>query len=244
MKKTAILILSVAFVIAGFSQSLQISDNQGVIPNNSEIIQAGSPQVHEITTSLNVKNTSAGNINVLCRKTEILMMDSTEVTMCWGGACWPAKIHLSPEPTLINAGQTSTEFVGHYSEVNFHNFKPGVSVVRWTFFDRENPADSVTVVIKYTSYPLSIPETGIRNSMTDIYPNPASDRATVSYQPGTYDGEILVRNMIGKTVFQQKVTGGAGKMVINTTDLPDGIYFCSMLADGKVVKTMKLIIRH
>lgn len=244
MKKTAILILSVAFVIAGFSQSLQLSDNQGVIANNSEIIQAGSPQVHELSTYLVVKNISSANINVLCRKTEMLLMDSTEVTMCWGGACWPAKIHLSPEPTLINAGQASTEFVGHYSDVNFHNFKPGVSVVRWTFFDRDKPADSVTVVIKYTSYPLAVPETGVRISMNDIFPNPASDRATVSYQLGGSGGEIMLRNMIGKTVFQEKLTGGAGKMVINTTDLPDGIYFCTLLADGKVVKTQKLIIRH
>jgi hypothetical protein len=108
MKKNAIFfVIMIGITIFGFSQSLQLTDNKGVvIPNNSEIIQATGPDGTEIITYMYVKNIGTKDISVLCRKSQFKMLDSTEITMCWAGACYPASTFLSPNAQLITVGQT------------------------------------------------------------------------------------------------------------------------------------------
>jgi hypothetical protein len=247
MKKIVLFfVLLTGLAVVGFAQSLQLSNNQGIIVANGEIIQLGSPDSTELITYMNVKNIGTTNKNVLCRKTEIKMLDSTEITMCWAGGCYPPKTNLSPSAQLITPGQTNTEFVGHYTQMAFNHFKSGESVVRWCFFDQQNPNDSVSVLIKYTSYPLGISEkSGRVAELSNVYPNPASTRATVGFElPAGTSGTLVIRDMIGKTVYSEQLNGSFGKTVINTLDLSDGIYFCSLLVDGKSVQTRKMIVRH
>jgi hypothetical protein len=226
-------------VLNVFAQNIQLSNNEGIIQNNSEIIQAGSPNIAELVTYMNVKNTTSASMKILCRKTEMILLDSTEVTMCWGGACWPSKIHLSPEPTIIAAGATSNEFVGHYSQVLFQHFKPGESV-----FDMDKPSDSTTVVIKYLSWPLNVPEIAARPEMSSIYPNPASAQAWFSLDiPKGTNATLIIRDMLGKSVFTQSDLS-SGKTQVNTSAFNDGIYFCTLMADGKMIETRKLVVKH
>lgn len=244
MKRILALVIVSMVALTVFAQNIQLSNNEGIIQNNSEIIQVGSPAISELITYMNVKNTTAASMKILCRKTEMILLDSTEVTMCWGGACWPSKINLSPEPTVIAAGATSNEFVGHYSQVLFQHFKPGETVVRWTFFDMDKPSDSTTVVIKYTSWPMNVPEIAARPEMSGIYPNPASSQANFSLDiPKGTSATLVIRDMLGKEVFAQKDLS-SGINQVNTSAFNDGIYFCTLMADGKMIETRKLVVKH
>ncbi|MEI6434987.1 MAG: T9SS type A sorting domain-containing protein [Bacteroidota bacterium] len=248
MKKfTLFFILLTAITVYAFSQSLQITDNKGVIiPANSEIIQIGSPDSGQLSTYMYVKNIGTKSLNVLCRKTQFLMLDSTEITMCWAGACYPAKTNLSPNAQLINVGQTITDFVGHYVQVAGKHFKSGESVVRWCFFDKANPTDSVSVRIKYTSFPLGISEPADRQAMlSNVYPNPASAEANFNFElPAGKSGSVIIRDIIGKSVYSENLRGSTGKVVVNTMNFADGVYFCVLLVDEKMVQTRKMIVKH
>lgn len=248
MKKSAILfIFMIVITVFGFAQSLQLTDNKGVvIPNKSEIIQATGPDGTEIITYMYVKNIGTKEINVLCRKSQFKMLDSTEITMCWAGACYPAATFLSPNAQLIAVGQTITDFTGHYLQIKYRPLKSGESVVRWSFFDKANPGDSVSIVVKYYSYPLGIPEPGYRQaSLSNVYPNPASDQAHVNFElPTGTTGTVIIRDMIGKVVYRENLETENGKATINTQNFSDGIYFCSLMMDEKTILTRKMIIRH
>jgi hypothetical protein len=247
MKKLILSVYLLSIVaFYGYSQSITLSNIHGNIAPNSEIIQAGTPDSSELITYLNVKNTGVNTIKVLCKKVELSMLDSTEMSMCWAGGCYPSGTNISPNDQSIAPGQTITEFSGHYTQIAFNHFKSGESVVRWVFFDRANPNDSVSVTVKYTSYPLGIEDSkGSRGVLSNIFPNPAAGDASCSYSvPSGARGSVVIRDIIGSTVQTQLLPDATGRINLNTMNLGDGVYFCSLLVDGKVSQTKKLIVKH
>jgi hypothetical protein len=84
-----------------------------------------------------------------------------------------------------------------------------------------------------------------RGSLSSPYPNPASVYASFSYAiPAGSQGEIVIRDIVGSTVGRQLLSVSSGKASVNVLNLRDGIYFCSLLVDGKVSQTKKLVVRH
>jgi hypothetical protein len=77
--------------------------------------------------------------------------------------------------------------------------------------------------------------------LMSIVPNPASDKATIYYSIGT-EGEIRVTNVFGQTVAAYKVNAGTGQVNVDCAHLASGIYYTSLVAHGKIEKTMKLVI--
>jgi hypothetical protein len=230
----------------GYSQSLTLSNQHGAIQPNAIIVQAGTPDSVELITYLNVKNISNATIKVFCKKVQLTMLDSTEMTMCWAGNCYPAPVNVSPFSQSINAGQTNTEFIGHYTQTAFSHFKSGESVIRWVFYNQANVNDSASVTVKYTTYPLGIDESNGRQAvLSNAYPNPANAVAGFNYAvPSGSQARIVIRNILGSIVHSEQVSTGSGKISVNTANLTDGIYFYSLMLDGKNSQTKKLVVKH
>lgn len=127
-----------------------LNKNNIPIPQNTIIFQTGTIDSSELITRMNVKNNSTYPISVLCKKTTILLTDSTDLTMCWAGSCYPPIVNVSIYSQLIQPNQIITDFDGRYFPVyvNF-KFRKSESIVRWTFFNENTPNDSASVTIKY-----------------------------------------------------------------------------------------------
>jgi hypothetical protein len=41
-----------------------------------------------------------------------------------------------------------------------------------------------------------------------------------------------------------QIASGNGKFNISTTNLSDGIYFYSLMVNGKIIQTKKLMVKH
>ncbi len=230
------------------SQSLSLSNNQGPVADNSTIIQAGTPDSAKLITYLYVKNVGTHAINVYSKKAEISVIDSIETTMCWAGACYGPTTNISPNYQPIDVGQTITDFVGDYTWAGLSQpgFKSGESTVRWVFFNDADHNDSVSVTVKYTTYPLGVNDkAATQDLLSNAYPNPADATATFNYSvPSGSQGTIIIRNLVGSTVQTEQVSSGAGKITISSAFLSDGLYFCSLMLDGKISQTKKLVVRH
>ena len=246
MKRLIFVLLLAAAACSGHAQSLQLSNIHGVIAPNAIIIQAGTPDSLEMITYLNVKNIGTGTMSVYCKKSELSMLDSTQMTMCWADGCYPPDVNVSPSAKTIQAGETITDFVGHYSQIAYLPFMKGESVIRWVFYDAEDDNDSMSVTIKYTSYPVGVEETTQPlATLSNASPNPASAHASFSYfVPSGSVGEIIIRNVLGSTIHSEKLPSGHGTSTINTTNLSNGIYFYSLLVDGKLCQSKRLIVKH
>jgi len=238
-----------AVVFSGFAQSLELSTMEGtVIPANSHIMQYVDPLSGSMfSTLLNVKNTSSAPISVLCKKVQLTLIDSTAFAMCWAGSCYPSETFVSPNAQLIESGQTNSEFSGDYMSTKMsYTFNIGESEIRWVFFSQDNVNDSVSVTIKYSTFGLSIEDGDVRQaSLSNAYPNPAGANSSFSYSaPSGSQGAVVVRNILGSTMLSEPLVAGNGKFTINTGNFGDGIYFYSLMIDGKISQTKKLIVKH
>ena len=119
--------------------------------------------------------------------------------------------------------------------------------MRWVFFyDSGSLHDSACVTIKYTSYPVGVRETiSSQGFLSSVFPNPADAKTCFTYSvPSGLQRMIIIRNLIGATMQTEQLSSDAGKLTISTANLNDGIYFCSLMVDGKIIQTKKLIVKH
>ncbi len=81
----------------------------------------------------------------------------------------------------------------------------------------------------------------------EIFPNPASEEAVVSYQlADNADVKITIADLLGKEVMQvtnEKQNAGEHQRNINTEQLQNGIYFVEMNFNGRQL-TQKLVIER
>lgn len=75
------------------------------------------------------------------------------------------------------------------------------------------------------------------------YPNPANDNVNISYNV-TEASQIVFYNIVGEQVKQLNVTSGINTINVETSDLPAGTYFYSMISDSKITATKRLVIKH
>lgn len=92
----------------------------------------------------------------------------------------------------------------------------------WVRVHEAFPGQSMTWLIKAVTSKTE-PQTGIGEVETDgiaLYPNPASEKLTVSV---TEPGEVRVMDVMGRIVLQKQVTAGANTLDVGA--LPAGVYY-------------------
>lgn len=77
---------------------------------------------------------------------------------------------------------------------------------------------------------------------TVIYPNPASERATISIDGLSVGAEIRLTDQLGKTILVEELPSGTKTYEINTSTLTSGVYYVR-ISCGTAVNTQKLIVR-
>lgn len=181
----------------------------------------------------------------------------------------PIDTYVGYEQTM---GDANTEFLMCFGNCTEGNFAGPVTLnpsEEYTLFDIAYfPATTNTVIIKvdimkaaategeyetlesfYVKYydEVGLEQAKATNLSLSAYPNPAVNNAKLSYAiPSNYSkAEISVRNMVGKTVATIPAKVGVKSAVnINTSELPNGVYFYSVVADGVTLSTKKLVVRH
>lgn len=224
------------------AQSFELADDFGVLANGAEVYHSGPPDTLQLITWLHLSNISGNTINVLMKKEEISMVPGTTSSICWGGYCYGTGMMVSTFPLTMPPGETEYGCFGHYGPGGGR----GESVVRWTFFNESDPMDSISVTAHYSTYPLAnenIPDPSGVLSFTGKVP--ANDQIMVSYslQPGR-QGRIELRNLAGKIISVSRTISLSGTISLSVMSLPSGIYFCTLMVDGKPIVTRKVPVCH
>jgi hypothetical protein len=78
------------------------------------------------------------------------------------------------------------------------------------------------------------------------YPNPSNDEMSVDYSipSGVKEAGFVIYNLLGRTVKEIAIDQYNGSLTVNTSGMPEGIYFYSFLIDREPATTHKLIIKH
>jgi hypothetical protein len=83
-------------------------------------------------------------------------------------------------------------------------------------------------------------------SISNIYPNPASEVAAVDYAiaPGVGEAKLVFYNVLGAPVGEFPLDRNERKLTIRTSEYTNGLYFYQLYVDGKSLVTKKLLIRN
>jgi hypothetical protein len=83
-------------------------------------------------------------------------------------------------------------------------------------------------------------------TVSNIYPNPAHDYATIDYTITGSVNEVNMSfyNLLGHEVANFEIDKFDRKLKVQTTNWDSGIYLYQLVIDGKKVVTKKLLVRH
>jgi hypothetical protein len=83
-------------------------------------------------------------------------------------------------------------------------------------------------------------------TVSNIYPNPANDYATVDYiiSGNVNEASMSFYNLLGHEVANYELDKNDRKLKVQTTSWDSGIYLYQLVVDGKKLVTKKLLVRH
>ncbi|MFC6191133.1 T9SS type A sorting domain-containing protein [Dyadobacter subterraneus] len=83
-------------------------------------------------------------------------------------------------------------------------------------------------------------------TVSNIYPNPASEYAEVDYTISSdlRDAKLIVYNVLGSQMAEYPLVKNDNKLRINTREMSTGLYFYQLALEGKKVATKKMLVRH
>ncbi len=244
MKKIVLSTLCLTLFCGAFAQSFTLKDTLGNIVSGSTIQFLGNPADEVIASRVNITNNSAVAKTVKVRKVIHAgdTLTGTTNTFCWY-LCWAGDVYESPYAVTIQPGATETQFVGDYNPKTV----PGISKISYVFFDVDNRDDSVAVEIQYNASPASVGEDiASKVKFSDPYPNPAINTVNVDYSipESVRKATITITNMLGVKVKEVKLENRSGKARIPVSELVNGIYFYSLVADDQVMITRKFTVKR
>jgi hypothetical protein len=242
MKKFVLFVLLAGIAaFYGFSQSLSLADSLGPIANNSTLVKSGTISDVEIVSHIFVKNNTGAPVDVQVKKVELSVVPGSMNTFCWG-LCFSPSVYVTSTPiTIASNWIDSLGFSGHYSPQEV----TGITHMRYVFFKDGDPTDSVCVNVDYAAFPVGMESVSRKGELSNAYPNPAGSTTAFSFNlPEGTTGSIMFRDVLGSMVKNVNLNGTQGKISVATDNLRDGIYFYSLLVNGKSTQTKKLIVKH
>ncbi len=193
-------------------------------------------------TFIYFENISGQEINYRVQLTEKNLSQGATVQMCFSGSC--LETDLSDVKTL-QAGEVMRDFDLTYLYPTLDVSRVKVSFVS---ADNDEVLQSFDVTYSETLEQVSVPkvEKNVGLSLS-ASPIPAASYTNIRYSiPTQYkNANIVIRNPLGTVVAKYTVpTGKNGKVNVNVSNLNSGMYFYSIVADGKTLSTKKLIVKH
>jgi hypothetical protein len=243
MKKFVLPLFLIIFAaLSGYTQSFLLSDNFGSLTNGAGIIQSGPSDTLQLITWLNLTNNTAGTLRVMMKKEEINMLPGTSSSICWAGYCYGPEMMVCAEPLVMLPGELVSGCFGHFGP---HGSR-GVSKIRWTFFNQSDAKDSLSITVQYSTYPLA--ENNLPVPPFDLSfagPVPCDHQVMLKFSmPPGIPGRIELRNPSGKLILANHVGTASGTTSFNTSALPAGVYYCTLMVDGKPSVTRKVPVCH
>lgn len=239
--KQIFLLTIIIFALSSFvkAQSFEIVNDLGENISGTTIIIPMSIN-GDATPHFKVKNVSAGQVSARISKSYMDgPVDGSGNNMCspttiltTTGSC----VTSSQTPIFIlTAGETSGE--AHLSFDQGPN--SGITTIQYKVFKEDNVSDYK--VINYTYSTL----TAVNNLSADLfsaYPNPASRNFTIQHNYGS-QAVVEIFNVLGKSV--AKISSNSGNQInIDCSKWENGYYFCRLYNNGKIEKTIKLVVTH
>jgi hypothetical protein len=238
MKKLVSLFFVLIFAYNIHAQ-ITISDYDGLdLTNTTAFLPSGQAYHFQVT------NNGSSEITFIVEVMEFSVPDdATGIAVCGGGTC--VQVFSAPvtigSPVTLAAGDTYGEEGNPDGEVTDVSYTPGGSTgaayITIRVYEEGNESNSAEFTLD-TEFTYIL---GISLKSYNVYPNPAYQSFSVKLSEELVGSRIIFTNVLGKVVFTDVLNNG--NSVYSTDRFKKGMYFYTILKDGKSVGTKKLIIK-
>ncbi len=247
MKKLVLLLtLLIGAGAYASAQSLSMHLDGVAIENGQSVYINGEmtgDQFEEFLAHMLVKNNSDRELAVKARREDVEVVEGSMNYLCWV-SCFGNDVFESPDAYNLAPGEMTSDeiFAGHYAPQG----NVGTSIVKYTFFSESDPTDNVSFMAHFVASPTSVNDILAKSVISDVYPNPAGQNVFFDYDLPleVKSAGVTLFNLLGQEVISQPINDFAGKLQINISDLPEGVYFYSLTLNQQNAVTKKLIIRR
>lgn len=243
MKKLILTLVMILSVTALSAQRYIVTEKESgnVVENGASyyIYGDGSANYGELVLDLRV--TANEDVNLTASVDVIQNVEGTYNSICLDQCYAPG---ITVTPVVSFAAGDSKDFAMHYMYENSIEEVLGQEQIMKYYLHEEgsNGLFIINVTFKYSLD--GIDDYSRAGVFSNAYPMPARDVVNFDYNfASSVNAEIAIFNMMGQEVLRNEINGMSGKASINVSDLTDGIYFYSLIINGKTEKSNKLIIR-
>ena len=243
MKKLFFTLALLLSVFALSAQSFVVYDSTGeVVENGTSFYIYGDGEENWGELKLELSVTALDNVRLIAEKVEGPVVEQTMNYICWG-QCLDPSVYVS-NPYDMTSGM-SDAFSMHYMYTNTIEEVAGLEqIMTYYLYPANNPDDKFTINVTFKYSLANIEDYSSAEVFGNAYPVPASDVVNFDYNfASSVNAEVAIFNMMGQEVLRSQINGVSGKASINVSDLADGVYFYSLIVNGKTEKSNKIVIR-
>ena len=247
MKKIILSLLSLILFTLYAHAQLIILDSEGVDITDETITVNGTTDDSYFKVNVFLSNTGEEAVEIFVKKIEMDIADGAFITFCWKGSCFPPEVFDVQDPIVLESDQITrdTDFY-----IEFHNGDiGGISEARYEFYSENDSFDTVSVTVRFDISTTTFVNGFNHQSnfhLSDPQPNPARGFTWINYSvpAGSSNAQIVVRNLLGKSVHTENINFGSNRVRINTQNLNNGIYIYSLIIDNQVVESKRLVVTN
>lgn len=236
---TTIILLSLS---ALFAQNLELMKADGSSIVNDSITITTTDNSSTINVPVYVKNNDNKSMDVLVKVYTKEMVSGSSASYCWGSSCFDIATNQPDAFTTIAVSDTSKEFHSDYEP----NENTGLSEIMYTFYNKYNSDDSISVTIYYNV----TTTTGIADKLNEIkesirsYPNPVQNTLHFNYNlKDNTDASVAVYDIVGKRIKHQIINFTEKSSFIDVSDIKPGVYIWTFEVEGVPIKSEKILKR-
>lgn len=195
----------------------------------------------EISFGFKIKNMTSENLSaqISKRATEgpvegsFNSMCSPKTVLSQGGAC---SVGATSSVFTLQANEVSD--IGHFQFTQGPN--PGVTTIVYKVYNTNNSGQFSMLTLKFST-PSSI-NTSVAQ-LINVYPNPATNYINIEHNIKT-KAVIEIYDVLGKNILKYNADNSNSYFSIDCSKWDNGYYFCRISSEGKIEKTIKLVVTH
>lgn len=253
MKKVILSFSSIIvfFVSWGQQYAVYVEENCSNVDVNSINVIGGthsisSNGIESMNVSFYFKNNSGSTQSIQISRSDICVDPAWVNNLIWEPACNDPQfngMHVN-DAAINNAWQSQALTIQQDSlarivaELTFNAVNSN-GVYRYYFYASNNLTDSIDLKINGGCY-LEVIESKDASGIS-VYPNPANEQLTVSTFGLTSSALVRLTDISGKIVREEEISSTS---ILRTDDLKNGVYLVSVLENGNVIQTRRVVVKH
>lgn len=241
-----------AFVLAVCLLGLQ---SQALYSQDLEIVNSPETVLTATTGDLYISNyIYVKNKSFLIKKVKVKrvieeLAPGQSTVFCFAGYCYLPEQDIS-ETLEMKGGETTSQIFALNPKLEDIYGHPGTSKITYVIYNADNPEENISIQLTYHVTATTDIRPGFDGlsvtALSNSFPSPAVDNARIDYNiaQSYSNASLTVYNLIGNPMQTVRIDAPKGSVNIPTTSLNAGVYFYSIVVDGKKIVTKKLIVKH